>query len=97
MRSGVLRATRLRVRWSRRAASLLLIGCALLVGLAACARLGLGATAVDGPRLSFQERSHDFGQVSASRPTEYRFAFTNAGNRPLEIGDVQPEPASPGG
>lgn len=64
----------------------------LLLMLAGCSP----AVVTDGPRLSFQERSHDFGQVSASQKTEYRFAFINAGNRPLEIIDSRPEPARPG-
>jgi len=65
-----------------------------VVSLAAC-RAPTGAT--DGPRLSFAERSHDFGQVSYSQPLEYRFPFTNTGSRPLNIGEVRPEPAAPGG
>lgn len=81
--------------WSR------LVGLAclllLLVLLSACGRLGIGAARVEGPRLSFQERSPDFGQVSASEPTERRLAFTNTGTRPLEIAEVQPEPPRPGG
>jgi hypothetical protein len=69
----------------------------LVVSLAACAPGALGRAGADGPRLSFQERSHDFGRISYSQPTEYRFAFTNTGSEPLEIGDIRPEPANPGG
>lgn len=65
----------------------------LLLALTACAP----SSVPDGPRLSFHERSHDFGTISFSQPTEYRFNFTNTGNRSLEIGDIRPEPASPGG
>lgn len=76
---------------------LLPVAAVLLLALVGCGQPRIGAARVDGPRLTFRERAYDFGRVSASRPTEYRFAFTNTGNRPLEITDVQPEPASPGG
>ena len=72
----------------------------LLIGLAACTTRGPGGTArtgTEGPRLSFQERSHDFGRISYSQKTEYRFTFTNTGSRPLKIADVRPEPAQAGG
>lgn len=72
-----------------------------LAGLAACASGPTAGsterTAVDGPRLTFQEREHDFGQVSASQTEEYRFAFANTGNTTVQISDVQPAPAKPGG
>jgi hypothetical protein len=76
---------------------LLLLGALALIGsLAACAPGGARKGA-GGPRLSFQDRSHDFGKVSASQKTEYRFVFTNTGSRPLEIKDIRLEPANPGG
>lgn len=70
---------------------------ALVVGLSACQAVPGQRPATDGPRLSFQERSHDFGAVSASQQVEHRFAFTNTGNRPLQVDDVRLEPARPGG
>lgn len=69
----------------------------LLAVLSGCGRLGVGAGRVDGPRLSLQERSPDFGQISASQPTERQIAFTNTGTRPLEISEIRPEPPGPGG
>lgn len=78
----------------------LLAALALVMGVAACASgpttAGSGPVPA-GPRLSFQERAHDVGQISASQKTEYRFPFTNTGSRPLEIGDIRLAPASPGG
>lgn len=66
---------------------------ALLVALVAW-RAGGAST---GPRLSFQEGEHRFGQISANQPLEYRFAFKNTGDRPLEIGNIRLQPANPGG
>lgn len=65
----------------------------LLVGLVGCESRAV----TDGPRLSFQEREHDFGRTGYNQELEYRFAFRNTGGRPLEISAVVPEPASPGG
>jgi len=82
-------------RLVRRGAGLLGV-LVLLIGLAACTARGPGGTertGTEGPRLSFQERSHDFGRISYSQKSEYRFAFTNTGSRPLNISDVRPEPA----
>ena len=36
-----------------------------------------GKPTAHGPRLSFKELAHDFGQFSHSQKMEYRFAFTN--------------------
>ena len=66
----------------------------ILVGLAAC---GPSRTVADGPRLSFEKNEYALGQISSSQKAEYRFAFTNTGVRPLEISEIRPEPASPGG
>lgn len=91
--------------WGRRlTGSRISFGLALLGALvalilpAACApNAAPGANAAAaGPRLTFPERSHQFGQISYSQPTDYRFAFTNTGNRPLEVSDIQPEPTRPG-
>lgn len=70
---------------------------ALLGSLAACGPGAIGTAAAEGPRLAFQQTSHDFGQISYSQPLEYRFPFTNTGNRPLNIGELRPEPPGPGG
>lgn len=48
-----------------------------------------------GPRLSFKEAEHDFGQISHSTPMEYRFAFTNTGGAPLQVSDIKAEPIDP--
>lgn len=87
----------------------LLGGITLIVGLVALAACdsGKGATATatatpssggsggSGPRLSFKETEHDFGQLNYSSPMEYRWALTNTGNAPLQISDVKTEPLDP--
>lgn len=76
---------------------LLLLSVLTLFGsLAACVP-GRTRQDAEGPRLTFQERSHAFGAVSASQRTEYRFVFSNTGSRPLEIKEIRLEPANPGG
>lgn len=59
-----------------------------LLILAACAPTG-------GPRLSFAQRVHALGSVSANQQTEYRLVFTNSGGRALEIAEVRLEPVDP--
>ena len=83
----------------RRWAAAALLAAVLALGLSACTPgpAATDAAAGTGPRLSFQEREHAFGQIRYSEPTEYRFTFTNAGSQPLAIGELRPEPAHPGG
>jgi len=71
----------------------------------------LSATAqdkkTDGPQVSFQEESHDFGTIKEGVIAEYTFKFTNTGTQPLILSDVRPscgcttpawskEPVAPG-
>lgn len=75
---------------------------ALVTLLTACAPGGApigGASGqiASGPRLAFKEHTHDFGRLSASRKTEYRFAFTNTGSETLQIGEIALAPGGPGG
>ena len=74
----------------------------LVTLLTACAPGGAPAGGASGqvgsgPRLAFKERAHDFGRLSASRTTEYRFSFTNAGSETLQIGEITLAPGGPGG
>lgn len=77
----------------------LLATAVVVLGLSACAPKTVATRAVAraGPRLSFQEWEHAFGQIPSSEPREYRFTFTNTGSQPLAIGELRPEPAHPGG
>lgn len=71
---------------------------AILVGTLLGAMLIRGSDADTGsPRLSFEERSHDFGQIRYDAELEYRFVFTNTGGRPLQMDSVTVHPVDPGG
>lgn len=97
------RATSRRVKGYAGLLFALVAAFAVLVGLTACdlgsgsgGPGGQGQTGGGGPRLSFQETEHQFGTISSATPMEYRFQLTNAGNQPLQITDVNPEPPRPG-
>jgi hypothetical protein len=81
---------------------LVLAGAWMALAVAAACAPGGGGTApggrtADGPRLTFREQVHHVGRISAGQKTEYRFAFTNTGNQLLEIKEIVPAPAEPGG
>jgi hypothetical protein len=88
-----------RATWRRRplaaAAALALVGIA--TGCAPGAAGSAGGRAGNGPRLTFKERTHDFGRISTSRKQQYEFAFTNTGTAPLDLGDIRLAPGGPGG
>src|SRR5258708_18048050 len=83
------------LRWDRRTAhpwARPRFGAALiltvLVVAAVYLRFALGITGFGPPRLTFQEYQHDLGQLRSPNQVEYRFAFTNTGQRPVQIDDV---------
>ena len=46
-------------------------------------------TIPDGPYITFEETSHDFGDIQQGDKVEHTFAFENTGNEPLIITHVQ--------
>ncbi|MEO9873118.1 DUF1573 domain-containing protein [Ekhidna sp.] len=42
-----------------------------------------------GPKISFAEKSFDFGEISQGEKVEHIFQFENIGNEPLIISDVR--------
>ncbi|WP_424961706.1 DUF1573 domain-containing protein [Ekhidna sp.] len=42
-----------------------------------------------GPKISFTEKSHDFGEITQGEKVEHIFEFENVGNEPLIISDVR--------
>jgi hypothetical protein len=57
--------------------------------------LGLAVSAfaqsakVNGPVIAFEKKTHDFGQIVQGDKVEQVFKFTNTGNEPLIITNVQ--------
>ncbi len=103
------RFTRFRIGGGIRIVWALLSALGLVFTLAACSASGGAAPSATvtpgssgtaggttgGPRLAFKESEHDFGPISYSTPMEYRFALTNTGDAPLQIGDIRAEPIDP--
>lgn len=56
----------------------------LLIGLAL-----LTATASAQGRLAFDGLDHDMGRLTESEPGRYTFAFSNAGDAPVELVEVE--------
>ena len=44
---------------------------------------------VDGPVITFEEKSHDFGDITQGEKVEHIFQFENTGTSPLIITNVQ--------
>jgi len=52
--------------------------------------IGLHAQKQNGPVLSWEKSNHDFGDVIQGDKVEFTYKFTNTGNEPLIITNVQP-------
>lgn len=80
-----------------------------VLGLMAPAFAQEVSTKVNGPVISFEKKTHDFGDIFQGDKVEETFRFTNTGNEPLIITNVQvtcgcttpkgwpKEPIQPGG
>lgn len=44
---------------------------------------------ISGPAISFEENTHDFGDIVQGEKVEHTFSFENSGNAPLIITDVR--------
>ena len=44
----------------------------------------------EGPKLSFDDESHNFGAIKEGIVAEYTFKFINTGDQPLILKDVRP-------
>lgn len=58
---------------------------ALLITFGAVAQ----TTKVNGPVITFDKKTHDFGDIQQGDRVEHTFYFTNTGNEPLLITNVQ--------
>lgn len=59
--------------------------CAVLVSIITLSSM----TTLVEPVFKFEKESHDFGKVVKGKPVSYEFTFTNAGDAPLIISDVE--------
>jgi hypothetical protein len=46
--------------------------------------------AQQGPEITFEKETHDFGQIKEGAQPTYEFKFTNKGDAPLVLTDVKP-------
>ena len=64
-------------------ASLLLAGCAFFANAQEVEE------PMTGPKISFAEKSFDFGEITQGEKVEHVFEFENVGNEPLILSDVR--------
>jgi hypothetical protein len=55
----------------------------------AVAQNGPNPSTKDGPVITFEKKSHDFGDIVQGDKVEHTFSFTNTGTEPLIITNVQ--------
>lgn len=67
----------------------LLIAGFIFISLASIAQEGVTLEQVSGPYITFQEETHDFGDITQGEKVMHTFAFENTGNQPLIITNVQ--------
>lgn len=59
------------------------------VSMEALPLLAGGVSEVDGPRITFEKVTHDFGEISPGTKNPCEFKFTNTGNALLRIGKIR--------
>lgn len=61
----------------------------LLAGFAFFATAQEGEEPMTGPKITFSEKSFDFGEITQGEKVEHVFEFENIGNEPLILSDVR--------
>ncbi len=64
-----------------------MVGVALLLAGSAIAQQS--SVPVNGPVIAFEKATHDFGDIMSGDKVEHIFKFTNTGNEPLIITNIQ--------
>src|ERR1700761_563166 len=64
----------------------LMLICAVFLGVALSAKAQTDAKA----DFKFNEEKHDFGKIAQGKPVTTKFEFTNVGQEPLILANVQP-------
>ncbi|HIY74929.1 MAG TPA: DUF1573 domain-containing protein [Candidatus Sphingobacterium stercorigallinarum] len=58
--------------------------------VAVLAFIGLTSMALLAPEFKFDKETHDFGKIAFNKPVSHEYQFTNSGDQPIIISDVQP-------
>ncbi|MFT6882823.1 MAG: hypothetical protein ACI83W_002454 [Marinoscillum sp.] len=61
----------------------------LCIGFGVIAQSVTEETPQNGPRITFSETDHDFGDITQGDQVTYTFAYENTGNEPLILSDVK--------
>ena len=59
------------------------------IGAVLIAFISLTAMTLLAAEFKFEKESHDFGKIPANKPVSYEYKFSNAGDQPIIITDVQ--------
>lgn len=52
--------------------------------------IGFTAMGILAAEFKFDKETHDFGKIPLDKPVSHEYQFTNAGDQPIIISDVQP-------
>ncbi|MGO1597357.1 MAG: DUF1573 domain-containing protein [Sphingobacterium sp.] len=52
--------------------------------------IGFTAMGILAAEFKFEKETHDFGKIPLDKPVSYEYQFSNAGDEPIILSDVQP-------
>ncbi|MGO1649923.1 MAG: DUF1573 domain-containing protein [Sphingobacterium sp.] len=52
--------------------------------------IGFTAMGILAAEFKFEKETHDFGKIPLDKPVSYEYQFSNAGDQPIILSDVQP-------